>query len=176
MPYIQNGLVPLREEFLFPLEKKFDEFYNSFFKTGLSDSVKASAGYPKWDIYQDDGYLIVKAAIPGVKPEDLEVSVEDLNISEKGAVRNGNFIQTQDWVKVLRISGKTAEEHRQSKTANAIIKELRLSAFTREAILPEWVKDDPEAVFKDGILKLSWKMPNEKKEVSSIKKIAIKSD
>ena len=54
------------------------------------------------------------------------------------------------------------------------IRELRRSAFERSVYLPNNIAGDPEAIMKNGILKLTWNLPD--KPIPKIKKIEIKSD
>lgn len=154
----RNATLPstLRNDFFGPLESVFDDFFHDFFKgTSALDKVKSTGGFPKLDILEDSGYLVVKAAMPGVPAEDIKVEL-DKNI--------------------LRISGKFEEHQEHKDDPRYYVKELTHRAFTREVVLPDWVKEDPEAVMKDGLLKLSWKLPEDKQNKASPRLIEVKRE
>ena len=85
------------------------------------------------DAYEEGDHLVVEAQLPGMKPDDITVSVE-----------NG----------VLTISGQTeAEEER--KERNYLLREKRSGRFTRSLHLPPTYTPDPsEATFEHGVLHL----------------------
>jgi HSP20 family protein len=86
------------------------------------------------DMYRDDGNLVIKAEVPGVKPDDLDITVK------------GN---------VLEIAGETEAED-EVKRENYIRRERRYGSFRRSVVLPaEAEGDKAEATFEDGILTVS---------------------
>ncbi len=86
------------------------------------------------DVYETDDEVIVKTAAPGVKPEDIEVSI------------------TGD---VLTIKGETKVEEKVEK-ANYIRQERRYGAFSRSLSLPStMVADKATAEFESGMLTLT---------------------
>ncbi len=86
------------------------------------------------DIYETKDDLVVKAAVPGVRPEDVDITV------------------TGD---TLTIKGETKEET-ETKKGNYYRKERRYGQFARSVSLPVAVKSDKaEARFKDGVLTLT---------------------
>lgn len=95
----------------------------------------APAGSLSMDLYEEGDDLIVEAHLPGMKPEDINVSVE-----------NG----------VLTISGETkAEEER--KERNYLLREKRTGRFSRSVQLPPTYGPEPrEATFEHGQLHLSF--------------------
>jgi HSP20 family protein len=90
-------------------------------------------GGPSVDVYEEGDNLVVEAQLPGLKPDDINVSVE-----------NG----------VLTISGQTeAEDER--KERNYLLREKRSGRFTRSLHLPPTYTADPsEAKFEHGVLHL----------------------
>lgn len=139
-----NGL-SCRNDFLFPIENHFNKLFDSFFNDanlkGFKDSLKATQGYPKMDILEDDGRLWIKVAVPGMNLEDLKVEVEE----------NG----------LVTISGKMSEEHNAEDNVTYHVRELRHSQFKRVIQLPDYIEGDPEAGLKEGLLTLSWKIKPE---------------
>jgi HSP20 family protein len=86
------------------------------------------------DMYETDEDVVVKATVPGVKPEDLNITV------------------TED---VLTIKGETKAEE-EVERENYHLRERRYGAFQRSVRLPASVKPDKaEAVFKNGVLTLT---------------------
>lgn len=103
------------------------------------------------DMYETENELVVTAALPGVKPEDVEVTI------------------TGD---ALCIKGETRAETKEEK-ANYLRQERRYGAFARTVALTTPVQaDKAEAKFKDGVLTLS--IP--KAEEAKPKTIKIKTE
>ena len=94
------------------------------------------------DMYRDDGKLVIKAEVPGVKPEDLEITVKD---------------------NVLSISGETKTEEEVTRE-NYIRRERRYGSFSRSVVLPaEAESDQAEATFEDGLLTVNIPVAEEAK-------------
>ncbi|HID62009.1 MAG TPA: Hsp20/alpha crystallin family protein [Anaerolineae bacterium] len=86
------------------------------------------------DMYETDDDIVVKASLPGVKPEEVNISV------------TGN---------TLTIKGETKAEE-EVKEGNYIRRERRYGAFSRTLTLPTQVEvDKAEAVFAQGVLTLT---------------------
>ena len=86
------------------------------------------------DMYETDEKVVVRTAVPGVKPEDIDVSI------------------TGD---VLTIKGETKAEEKVEK-ANYIRQERRYGAFSRSLTLPSTVvADKATAEFENGVLILT---------------------
>jgi len=83
------------------------------------------------DVYRDNGRLVIKAEVPGVTAEELDVSVKD---------------------NVLTIYGKTKGEE-EVKEENYVRRERRYGSFCRSVALPADAEGDKaEAAFEDGVL------------------------
>lgn len=156
--------VSLRDELFSPLESAFDSFFDNFFKgTTAIDRVRSAGSYPKMNVFTEDGQLVVTCAVPGI-------DVKDINVI---CVNN-----------ILKISGKVEQEIEKPVETiaeyqlhrNYYVKELSQRSFSREVVLPDWVKEQPDALLKDGILKLTWKMPDiQKKEVPKLESVPIRT-
>lgn len=98
------------------------------------------------DVYELDGYVIIKSAIAGVRPEDLDISIENDTVSIKG---NRKEVST--------------ESHR-----NYFHQECYWGSFSREIILPTEVDGGKtEASMKNGILTIKVpKIEHQKKKIS----------
>jgi HSP20 family protein len=86
---------------------------------------------PAVDMYQTDNEVVVKAAIPGIKSDDVQISVTG---------------------EVLTIKGETKEKE-ETKDKAYHIREQRWGVFERTIVLPtEVVADKAKADFENGIL------------------------
>jgi HSP20 family protein len=86
---------------------------------------------PAVDMYQTDDEVIINAALPGIKPDDVQISVTG---------------------EVLTIKGETKHEE-ESKQKTYHMREQRWGSFERTIMLPTEVKaDKAEASFEDGVL------------------------
>jgi HSP20 family protein len=91
-------------------------------------------GEPLVDIYQTANDLVVKAALPGVRPEDVDISI------------------TGD---IITIKGEHKEDQ-EIKEENYLRKEHRYGAFSRSVTIPISIQSDKaEAVFENGVLTLT---------------------
>jgi HSP20 family molecular chaperone IbpA len=115
------------------------------------------------DVVMEDGVWTIEAAVPGVPLENLKVEIEPY---ESDPTHYG-----KDGKRILRISGKM-ESAQRSEGAEYYKKELRKSNFERMIVLPEYIKGEPEALLKNGVLTLKWEVPELKKPEK--KSIAIK--
>lgn len=94
------------------------------------------------DMYETKDQVVVKAALPGIKPEQTEVTI------------TGN---------TLTIRGE-AKEEKEIKEENYICRERRMGAFSRSIALPDGLKTDKaEATFENGVLTLTIPKAEEKK-------------
>lgn len=86
------------------------------------------------DIYATPDAVVVEAALPGVKPEDVDITV------------------TGD---TLTITGSTSEQ-RERDEQGVLYQEIRRGAFSRSVTLPGDVRTEAAAAsFENGILRLS---------------------
>ncbi len=86
---------------------------------------------PAIDICQTDNDVVVKAALPGVKPEDIEITVEDDVLTIRG-------------------NSKSEEETRQG---NYVHRETHSGSFCRQVPLPvQTMVDKAHATIENGIL------------------------
>lgn len=90
---------------------------------------------PALDVYTTPESVVAKAALPGVKPEDVEITIAD---------------------DVVTISGDFKEEKEEKTEAGYVHRELSRGAFRRSFAVPAALKaDEAKATFKDGLLTLT---------------------
>jgi HSP20 family protein len=86
------------------------------------------------DVLDTADEIVVKASLPGVKPEDIDISVEG---------------------QLLTLKGESREE-REEKAENWYHRERRQGSFVRQVQLPTEVDSSKaEAVFENGVLRLA---------------------
>ena len=121
---------PLREMENF--NDRIQKFFNEFPSFGL-DSVNSFN--PRIDISEDDNNIFIDAEIPGVKKEDINISLQD---------------------NILTIKGEKKSLKEDKKDKNYFRSERSYGSFTRSFTLPAEVNPDKvEAKFEDGILNVS---------------------
>ena len=140
MPIIfrEPGLDPLRE--LEQLQRRMDRLFQNAF--GLERSPWQVGVYPLLNISEDRDHLYVRAELPGVKAENLEITVQDSSLILRGERK----IPTEE---------KQVNFHRREREAGF---------FRRVVALPARIQADKvEATCKDGILTIKLAKPEEVK-------------
>ena len=134
----EPGLDPLRE--LEQLQRRMDRLFQNAF--GLERSPWQVGVYPLVNISEDRDHLYVRAELPGVKAESLEITVQDSSL-------------------ILRGERKIPTEEKQ---VNYHRRERESGFFRRIVALPARIQADKvEATCKDGILTIKLAKPEEVK-------------
>ncbi len=90
-----------------------------------------SEGQLTIDVYQTDNDIVIKSTIAGVKPEDLDVSINNDMVTIRGDRKNEEKVEGE----------------------NYYYQECYWGTFSRSVILPvEVIADKAEATMKNGIL------------------------
>ena len=131
----------------FDLKDFFEDFDDEWLLPVLRRSDVIS---PRMDLYETENDLVAELSLPKVDPNNIEISVED---------------------QTLRVRAETEEEKEEEKKGYWR-KEIRKGSFERVVSLPKPVKEDKvEAVYKNGVLKITMpKLETKKKE----KKVKVK--
>ena len=107
---------------------------------------------PAIDVVREDGHLVVRADLPGIKPEEVKIEVED---------------------DILTVSGEH-EERKDQEEKNFVRRERRYGSFSRSMALPAGV--DPktiEAKTHNGVVEVTIPLSKEaKKQTIAITPIA----
>lgn len=120
---------PLRE--MVGMRDEMDRIFEDFF----SRSPISYEGYGtvNLDMMQTDDQVIVKASMPGVKADDLNISISGDTLTIRGEMKSEEEI-------------KNADYH---------LHEIKQGSFARSVMLPcPVIADKAKAEFEDGILKL----------------------
>jgi HSP20 family protein len=115
------------------MNRMLDEVFGSLARTGRRQGEAPTQWAPALDVLQEDGDIVVRAELPGVKQEDVDITFQ-----------NG----------VLTISGvRQAEE--QKEGSGYYIRERRYGSFRRSMSLPEGTDESNiSARFLDGVLEV----------------------
>ncbi len=120
---------PARE--MMTLREAMDRLFDDAFTRPLSVRDGWSLASPAIDMYQTDNEVVVRASIPGIKADEVQINVTGDVLTLKGEVKQ--------------------EEERKDRAWH--IREQRFGSFERSVALPTSVKSDQaEAVFENGIL------------------------
>jgi HSP20 family protein len=131
------------------LHNEMDDLFDGFFR-GLDRPFAGYKAWPAIDVAEQDDAIIVRAEVPGTKPDDIDISVY------------GN---------TLTISGEK-KETKEEKDKGYYHVESTYGSFRRDVGLPTDVDSAKvEAAYKDGVLTIT--LP--KAEVSKAVKIKVKS-
>lgn len=148
-------LIPRREDLYFPLQQQFDKLFDELFGPkrlpSFLNSVKRS-GYPKLDILVTDGRYRIEAAVPGVEPDDLKIEI----LQEHDVPKMFGIDAPRH--RLLRLTGRMSHDYQYSNDTDYHYRELTRAKFQRVILLPDEVSGDPEAVIKNGMLTLTWKL------------------
>ena len=121
---------PVRE--MMSLREAMDQLFNDAFTRPVS--MSGGSVIPAIDLYQNNDAVIVKAALPGLKADDVQISV------------------TAD---VLTLRGEFKQEN-EKKDTTYHIREQRFGSFERSIMLPSDVQTDKaKADFENGILTIT---------------------
>ncbi len=133
------------------LKREMDRIWQEFFgKTYVPEKWEGVEWAPAVDVSETDDAVIVKVDVPGVKPEDMEISLSD---------------------NVLVIKGEKKREEEEKKE-NFYRMERYYGSFMRAIQLPCEVQEDKvEARYKDGVLKIV--LPKKPEEVKKVIKINV---
>ena len=130
----------------------FDNMFENFFHPSRS-LVESNEGFftPRVDIRETKKNYEVSAELPGVKKDDLKVTLE-----------NG----------MLTIEAEMQQESKKEKDGRLVRQERRYGKFLRSFSLDGDVKEkDIDATFKDGILTLT--VPRREARQPELKRIEI---
>jgi HSP20 family protein len=118
---------------LFDLHRQMNRLFDDLFEGGGSSGGRAGGGLsaPALDVHTDERQIEITAELPGVKQEDIELTVED---------------------GVLTLSGEKKSERKDENGYS----ERSYGRFERRITLPSNVDEEQcSADFKDGVLHIT---------------------
>ena len=112
------------------IDRLFDRMWDDF---GMPLTTRVEREVPSIDLSETEDTLIIRAEVPGINPEDLEISITDNILTIKGEMKQGSKEERGDY-------------HRM---------ERRYGYFSRTLRLPCKIEaDDVEATYKKGVLSI----------------------
>jgi HSP20 family protein len=120
--------------------------HNAFEEENFSSDAE---GQLTIDVYQTEGEIVIKSTIAGVKPEDLDVSINNDMVTIKGERKNEEVVSAE----------------------NYYYQECYWGHFSRSVVLPvDILSEKAEASLKNGILTI--RLP--KADTNKIKKLQVR--
>ena len=157
-------ILQFRDDIFFPIEQHFNKIFDEFFTGSSLDSVKGKSGYPKLEMSTEGSDFIIRIAIPGCEPDDVQVEIT--------SQFDTDVVETR----TLHIAGRMSEEYQSPEGAKFFCKELLKREFHREVVIPSEIVGDPDAVIKNGILCLTWPLPVPEENKYKTRQINIRTD
>lgn len=124
---------PFRD--LMEIQRNLDDLFR---RTWAAWEPVAASARPEWvpalDVVQKEDELVVRAELPGVDPEHLEVTIEDNTLTIKGERREELQVEKGNWLR----------------------RELKYGSFARSLALPTEVDTEKmKATYRNGVLEIS---------------------
>jgi len=111
------------------IRREFDRLLEDAFPAGDREQILA----PPVDVYETDSEVVVKAELPGVKKEDIDVTIKENTVHLKAE----------------------RKEEKEEKTENVYRVERFYGTIERIVPLPTEVKpEEAKAEYKDGVLEI----------------------
>ncbi len=117
------------------MNRMFDDVFSGLMRRpgGQQRAQQLTEWAPAVDVLQRDGDLVVRAELPGVRPEDVDITLQN---------------------RVLTISGERREEQEEER-GGYYVRERRRGSFSRSMTLPEGVDEDSiRARYENGVLEV----------------------
>jgi HSP20 family protein len=118
------------------VNRMFDDVFGGLARRpgGRQTGAQVTEWAPAVDVLQRDGDLVVRAELPGVRPEDVDITLQN---------------------RVLTISGQRREEQEEQR-GGYHVRERRHGSFSRSMTLPEGVDEDSiRARYENGVLEVT---------------------
>jgi HSP20 family protein len=129
---------PVRE--MMSLREAMDHLFDDAFTRPLG--FNGGTSLPAIDLYQTEDSVVVRASMPGLKSDDVDITVTGDQITLRGEIK---------------------DEH-EDKGATYLVREHRFGAFERSLRLPTEVKTDKaKAEFDNGVLTVTLPIAEEVK-------------
>jgi HSP20 family protein len=110
----------------------FEDQVNRLWR-GVADGKRQESWLPAVDVFDTKEAVVLKAELAGMKPDDIQIEVEDNVLTIKGERRFAEKVEEDRYYRIER----------------------RFGSFQRSLALPQGVKaDDIQASYEDGILEV----------------------
>jgi HSP20 family protein len=151
--------VPLRSSFndLAVLQNRLNSIFSDFARPeGETDQLATGNFVPAVDVYEDEHKLVLKFEVPGIKPEDLDIRVENRTLTVRGERKFESDQKEENFHRIER----------------------RYGSFVRSFTLPPTVDtENVQAETEHGVLRLSLsKKPEAKPRQIQVKAVSAESN
>jgi HSP20 family protein len=110
----------------------------------------SAARAPRVDVFERNGDIVIKAELPGIKKEDVDLSIEGDDLVLRAEQREEREVKDENWYRMERSYG----------------------SLYRRLPLPEGTKAEAvKAALSDGVLEIT--VPKAKEQAPQAQKIAI---
>jgi HSP20 family protein len=110
-------------------------FEDSFVQQPGRWPAVAEGSFLAVDVYETEDTVVVEAPVPGLKPEDVEITISGDTLTIKGETKSEEKVEREKYIR----------------------QERRYGSFCRAVALPEGLdRDKAEADFEDGVLKVTF--------------------
>ncbi|MGH2832900.1 MAG: Hsp20/alpha crystallin family protein [Solirubrobacteraceae bacterium] len=131
---------PVRE--LNSLQQEVNRLFGSFFDSATNDASFTRRWIPAMDLVEQDEYYVLRADLPGLAEDDVNIELED---------------------RVLTVSGERSSSTEQHQGGYRRV-ERASGSFSRSLTLPEGVDAEAiEASFEKGVLEVRIPKPEQPK-------------
>ena len=140
------------------VERMFEDWFEDFWarpvsrlwRPGFARMRSMSIEAPALDVYEQKDDLIVKAEIPGLTKDEIDITLEANTLTIKGEKKKEEEVKDDDYYRCERTYG----------------------AFTRSIELPVTVQTDKvNASFKNGVLEI--RMPKTEEAKKNVVKVKV---
>ena len=115
------------------IQSRINDLFDETFGRRAHQSAATGLWYPPVDILESNDSYLIRAELPGMKKEDVNLEVKDGTLTLSGERKLEEPANGVEFHRVERLSGK----------------------FTRSFFLPQTVKQDAiKATYRDGILEV----------------------
>jgi HSP20 family protein len=117
------------------MNRVFDDMLGGLTRrSGGQQRTEVTEWAPAIDVATENGDLVIKAELPGVKPEDVDITFQD---------------------NVLTVSGQRKAEQEEER-AGYYVRERRYGSFRRSVTVPEGVDESKiHARYENGVLEVT---------------------
>jgi HSP20 family protein len=129
-----SELVLWKKQELDKLRKDLDLLFNRFRRGfGVPRTLLETAESFSTELSETEDHLVLSSDLPGIKPEDIEISVTDDTLNLKAEARQDSVDQKEDFQRI----------------------EKRYRSFSRSISLPcRIIAEEVKATYKDDILRI----------------------
>lgn len=111
-----------------------DRLFQTLWQAPMQIAEAPSMAMPAIDVFERDNNIVVKAELPGLNKDDIEITAVDDSITVRGEFKQEQQVNEQGYV-------------RRERRAGRFLRTIPMPA----AIQPDQVK----ATFKDGVLEIT---------------------